>query len=84
MHFSADQPAWMLKYETKTPVDNVPELRQEAIEIWEQYKSTVERAGMSAAILSANEPTSNTFISKTSGFNFVVQKQPDGTWKMLE
>jgi hypothetical protein len=84
MYFSADKPAWMLKYETKTPISNVPELRQEALEIWEQYQSTVERAGRSAAILSANEPMPNTFISKTSGYNFVVEKQSDGTWKMKE
>jgi hypothetical protein len=84
MYFSKDKPAWMLKYETKTSFDDVPALRQEATEIWEHYKSTVERAGRDAAILSANEPVPDTFISKTRGYNFVVQKQPDGSWKMLE
>lgn len=84
MYFSKDKPAWMLKYETKTSFDDVPTLRQEAQEIWEYYKTTVEHAGREAAILSANEPRPNTPIWKTRGYNFVVRRQPDGTWKMLE
>src|SRR5438477_13100174 len=65
MHFSASHPAWMLKYETKTPIVDVPELRQDATEISQQYKGPVDRAGMSVAILSAHEPAANTVISKT-------------------
>ena len=84
MYFSADKPGWMLKYETKTPISNVAELRQEALEVWAQYQSAVESDGSSSAILSANEPMPNTFMSRTSGHNFVVEKQPDGTWKMRE
>jgi hypothetical protein len=84
MHFSADKPAWMLKYETKTSFDNVVELRQEALELWEQYKGAVERAGRDSAILSANEPTPHTVISHTRGYNFIVKKQPDGTWQMIQ
>ena len=84
MYFSKDKPAWMLKYETRTSFDDVPALRQEATEIWEYYKPTVESAHREAAILSANEPKPNTVIWKTRGYNFVVQKQLDGTWKMLE
>ena len=84
MYFTADEPAWILKYDTKTPIDKVPELRQEALEVWEQYKSAAELSGKSFAILSANEPMPDTFISKTNGYNFVVEKQPDGSWKMQE
>ena len=82
--FSADKPAWLLKYETKTSFDNVPELRKEALELWERYQSMVEQAGREGAVLSANEPRPNTVFAKTRGYNFIVQKQPDGTWKMLE
>ena len=84
MHFSADKPAWMLKYETKTSFDNVSELREEALEVWEQYKSAVERDEKESAILSANEPAPDTVISRTRGYNFIVKKQPNGTWQMLQ
>jgi hypothetical protein len=84
MHFSADKPAWMLKYETKTSFDNVSDLRQEALEVWDQYESAVERDGKESAILSANEPAPDTLISHTRGYNFVVKKQSDGTWQMLQ
>jgi hypothetical protein len=83
-YFSADRAGWILKYETKTPISNVAELRREALEVWAQYQSGVESDGSSSAILSANEPMPRTFLSRPSGYNFVVEKQPDGTWKMRE
>ena|ERR1700731_4876383 len=84
MFFSADKPALMVKYETKTSFDDVAALREEAKELAEQLRSTLDGSGRDAAILSANEPQPNTLISKTRGYNFIVDKQADGTWKLKE
>jgi hypothetical protein len=84
MFFSADRPALMVKYETKTSLDDVPALREEAKELAEQLRSTLDQSGRDSAILSANQPTGGTIISKTRGYNFIAEKQPDGTWKLKE
>jgi len=82
MFFSADKPALMVKYETKTSFDDVPALREEAKELSEQLKSTLDRSRRDSAILSANEPTGNKIISKSRGYNFILDKQPDSTWQL--
>jgi hypothetical protein len=84
MFFSADKPALMVKYETKTSFDDVPALREEAKELAEQLRSTLDGSGRDSAILSANEPTGGAIISKTRGYNFIVEKQSDGTWNLKE
>jgi hypothetical protein len=84
MFFSAGKPALMVKYETKTSFDDVQALRQEAKELAEQLRSTLDRSGDDAAILSANEPAGNAIISKTRGDNFIVEKKSGGTWKLNE
>jgi hypothetical protein len=84
MFFSADKPALMVKYETKTSFDDVPALREEAKELAEQLRSTLDQSGRDSAILSANEPTGGAIISKTRGYNFIADKQSDGTWKLKE
>jgi len=82
MFFSADKPALMVKYETKTSFDDVPALREEAKELAEQLKSTLDQSRRDSAILSASEPTGNKIISKTRGYNFILDKQPDATWQL--
>jgi len=84
MFFSADKPALMVKYETKTSFDDVAALRGEAKELVEQLRSTFDRSSREVAILSANEPTGNAILAKTRGYNFIVEKQSDGTWKFKE
>ena len=82
MFFSADKPALIVKYETKTSFDDAPALREEAKELSEQLKSTLDQSRRDSVILSANEPTGNQIISKSRGHNFILDKQPDSTWQL--
>ena len=85
MFFSAGKPALMVMYETKISVDDVPALREEAMEIEKQLRSTLNSTGREWAIFRAHEPQRtqrNTVISESS--NFIAKKQADGTWKLRE
>lgn len=83
LYSSEDHPAWWLRYETHVKIENEEELRAEAQEVWEVYRSEADRSGEVNAALSANEPKSGTLVIPEGGYNFILQKGPDGTWKML-
>lgn len=82
LQFSEGNPAWWLRYETHVKIEKVEELRAEALEVWEAYRSEADRSGLTNAALSANEPRSGTLVTTEGGYNFIFQKQADGTWKM--
>jgi hypothetical protein len=84
VHFTQEKPALMIKYETGTSFDDVPALMQEAKELAVYYRSSFKRSGRETVIFRANEPMPNTLFSKTRGYGFVADKQPDGTWKFRE
>ena len=81
--FSEGDSALMLKYFTDVSLTNTVALQDEATDIWQDFRSEVEKAGLKAAVLSANTMPHG-IISQTSGFNFVYQKQPNGEWSALE
>ena len=84
MNFPDSGPALMLKYETDIKISDRVALRKEADEIWTDFRGDVERAMVSSAILSANAPQQGAIIQKSEGYNFVFQKQSDGTWRCNE
>jgi hypothetical protein len=77
--FRKGDQALMLKYYTDININNRSELQDEVEELWELFRVDVEKAGLKAAIISANEMPKGV-ISRTEGFNFVFTKEPDGKW----
>jgi hypothetical protein len=71
----------MLKYQTDLKVSDLANLRKEVEEIWFVFKPDVERVKLKSGIISANEAP-NGITSK--GYNFVFQKQDDGSWHCLD
>jgi hypothetical protein len=82
LHFSASDPALMLKYYSDVDFSNRALLQAEADDIWQQFRGDVERANFKAAILSANEMPHG-MISHTQGFNFVYERKGDGVWTLV-
>jgi hypothetical protein len=77
--FSGGDTALMLRYYTDVDMSDHAALKAEAEEIWKDFQVQVDKAGLKGAILSANEMPHG-FISQTSMFNFVFEKQPTGQW----
>jgi hypothetical protein len=83
VHFSADTPAWMVRYETAMSLDD-RKLRDEVQEVWERYRDDVEGAGLQTAIIIATGPAPKTLLAHIKQRNFVMKRQPDGNWQMSD
>jgi hypothetical protein len=70
----------MLKYQTDFKITDTANLRKEVDEIWVVFKPDVERLRLKSGIISANEVPDG---GMGKGFNFVFQKQDDGSWLCL-
>src|SRR5258708_28734363 len=84
MHLSAGAPALMLQYETDYKISDQAELRKEVDEIWSYFKTDVEKGNFTSAIISANEVPHGFIVKNGRTYNFVFEKQPDGTWQCLD
>lgn len=73
--------ALMLKYQTDLKISDATELRKEVDEIWPVFRQDVERLKLQPGIISVNEVPSG-FSAK--GYNFVYQRQDDGSWLCLD
>jgi hypothetical protein len=83
--FSKGPPAYMISFQTVVAFDDKAALQHEADELWAVVRPTVEKAGLTAAVLSANEkPTGGNHLKHNRGFNFVFEEGPDGHWSQLE
>ncbi len=71
----------MLKYQTDLKISDATELRKEVDEIWPVFRQDVERLKLQPGIISVNEVPSG-FSAK--GYNFVYQRQDDGSWLCLD
>jgi hypothetical protein len=78
--FSSGDTALMLKYETDVPLDDRARLSAEADDIWSSFRADVEKAGLSAGIVSANEHPTGGLITSNRGYNFVCTRGASGTW----
>ena len=84
LHFSQDEPALMLKYQTDSSIDDKVALQKEIDEIWASFRADAERASVKNAIITANEPAHGRFITTNRSFNFVFKKSTDSTWKQYD
>jgi len=82
INFSNDSPALMLKYQTDLKVSDVVALRKEVDEIWTIFRKDVEQAGLTNAIISANEVPQGIIVKTAKAYNFVFTKSSDGTWHL--
>jgi len=80
MHFSNDDTALMLKYQTTLKLDDIPNLRREADEVWAKFRPQVERAGFKAAVLSANDAPRGFILTQNSTYNFVFKQNAESEW----
>src|SRR5947209_4441118 len=64
MYFTnGSPPALMLKYQTGLKITDMVALEKEVNEIWSVFKADVERAGLTAGMVSANEiPRGNSVV----------------------
>ena len=81
MHFSQGNPALMLKYQTDQKITDKDALRAEVNDIWPVFRIDVENGHFKTAIISANEAPRGFIITTSNSYNFVYQKQADGTWR---
>jgi hypothetical protein len=73
-----------LQYETELKVSDHAALRKEADEVWEVFRPDVERASEKTAIVSAVEKRPPGIVTRSEGYNFVLEKRADGTWHCLD
>lgn len=80
MQFSETSPALVLSYQTDLKIDQTEKLRQEVTDIWREFQADVDQAKLTSAIIMANEVPSGRFVSTNKSYNFVFERNADGTW----
>lgn len=80
VNFEQSGPALMLRYQTDIPLADTVALQAEAADIWRDYESHADNAGVRGAVLSANIPPGGGLISRGGGYTFLYEKGPDGHW----
>jgi hypothetical protein len=85
MFFAKGDPALVLKYRTDLKLEDHEQLRKEVEEVWQAFRVDVEREGLKAAVISAQEtPKRVLIVAKSRGYNFVVKKSDAGAWEFLD
>jgi hypothetical protein len=84
MRFSQGPPALMLSYQTPLKITDKQALRSEVDEIWASFRNDVENGKFTNAIISANEIPSGLILKSNRTYNFVFEKNQDGTWQCLD
>ena len=82
--FAKGPPALMFSYQTDLSIEDKAALQREADEIWPVLRPDVEKAGLTAAVISANENPTGGVVKQNRGYNFVFEKSPDGRWSQLQ
>lgn len=81
---AGEENSLVLEYETDIDLDSKDELKTEAEHIWNYFKINVEEAGLTKARILAYSPKKGKFITKSSGYGFLITKQFDGSWQFRE
>jgi hypothetical protein len=84
MHYSNDDPALVLNYETDIPIDDMDSLRKEVDTIWETFRKDVEKAQLKCGAIRATHYEGNGFLRQGKGYGFVFRKGDDGNWRLLD
>lgn len=75
--------ALMVRYETTLSIDQHKELSEEVDDVWKCTVKEAEKGHYSEAILSSNEVPKGVFLTASRMYNFVFEKEEDGTWTRL-
>ena len=59
-----------------------PDRVKEVEEIWTMFKTDVDEAKLTNAIISAHEVPHGMIVQTASAFNFVFRRSPDGRWQL--
>ena len=85
VRFSDGSTAAMVVFETERRPEDLKGIRAEAEELWNAYRSDIERTGATTAILQANQPKHVLLLQKGGVIaGFTWEKQADGSWKPKE
>ena len=79
-----ESPALAFRYQTDIPIDNLPELKKEAEEIWTYFRIDVEKAHHDWAVIRAEEPRKGFIITKNRSYGFIIEKDANGNWAFKE
>jgi hypothetical protein len=80
IRFTQAPPGLALSYETDLKLNDREALRQEITEIWQDFKADADRAKVQSAIIMANEKPTGFILTHNRSYNFVFQRQSDGSW----
>jgi hypothetical protein len=81
INFAKAPPAAIFSYQTDISMDDRPALQREVDEIWPVFRPDVERAGLTGAVISANEKPVG---GQNRGYNFVFVRAADGSWSQVD
>ncbi len=73
----------MFQYETDLKISDTTALRREAGEVFSMIQPDAERAHETSVIVSALEKPTGFIVKSSHGYNFVFQRQSDGSWRCL-
>ncbi len=82
--YAQDQVALMLRYQTALSLDDKAALDAEVDEIWNSFRVDVDKAGLSIAIVSANEKPTGFFVKSSRAKAFVFKKDTGGAWNKVQ
>jgi hypothetical protein len=82
-YFSAGDPALILEYETAIPIDDMTALRREVDGNWEDFRPSVEKAGLKCGVIRAVHYEGGLFFRRGRGYGFAFDKGADGKWRPL-
>ena len=72
--------AVLRRYRTDKPLVDRDHLAWEADDIWDLFKMDADRSGLSTAVIVAEGPPGSAGNGKAAAVNFVLVKEPSGSW----
>lgn len=82
--FTGGEPALMLKYQTNLDLTDQAKLHDEVMDIWSEFRSDADRAGVQNAMISAISVPQGGIIKTSQGSSFLFKKTPSGQWQEIE
>ena len=84
MHFPNGTEAMILNCETDISIDDMPNLRKEADEIWSIFRKDVEGSSLTNGVIRITHSEGSGLVTHSKGFGFVLEKRADGQWHCLQ
>jgi hypothetical protein len=81
MFFSKDTPALVMNYQTDIDINKKDILREEAEEIWDEYRFYFENSKLTWGVINAHSKPRGFIISSDISQGFVIEKNSDGSWE---